>query len=175
MQKGSQMIAQLLHTASPAPISLSSLPSSWIRFEEMTHLRKHALIVRFRVLLQVPYQLFKKVRFSVKGINPARPAARLLWALEGKYLACEDARKLMDDLDCYQEADELQCVQFSSSAFVMNGRSSEATNRSYSFVAEEKIKENCIGCRRKGRWWGLPQEFHSSILPSESRLRIKVP
>ncbi|XP_061366191.1 squamosa promoter-binding-like protein 1 isoform X2 [Gastrolobium bilobum] len=62
----------------------------------------------------------KTVQFSVKGINLIRPATRLLCALEGNYLVCEDAHELMDR--CSKDIDELQCIQFSCSVPVMNGR-----------------------------------------------------
>ncbi|KAF7804965.1 squamosa promoter-binding-like protein 1 [Senna tora] len=61
-----------------------------------------------------------RAQFSVKGINLIRPATRLLCALEGKYLVCEDANESMDQ--CSKELDELQCVQFSCSVPVMHGR-----------------------------------------------------
>ncbi|KAI4301575.1 hypothetical protein L6164_034839 [Bauhinia variegata] len=75
----------------------------------------------------------KRTQFSVKGINLIRPASRLLCALEGKYLVCEnvhestakkkeDAYESMDGLDCSREVDELQCVQFSCAVPVQNGR-----------------------------------------------------
>nr|KYP56121.1 Squamosa promoter-binding-like protein 12 [Cajanus cajan] len=62
----------------------------------------------------------KKAQFSVKGVNLIRPATRLMCALEGKYLPCEDADVPMDQYS--KESDELQCIQFSCSVPVMNGR-----------------------------------------------------
>ncbi|KHN00233.1 Squamosa promoter-binding-like protein 1 [Glycine soja] len=62
----------------------------------------------------------KRAQFSVKGVNLIRPATRLMCALEGKYLVCEDDHMSMDQ--CSKEPDELQCVQFSCSVPVMNGR-----------------------------------------------------
>ncbi|KAG4995745.1 hypothetical protein JHK84_026804 [Glycine max] len=62
----------------------------------------------------------KRAQFSVKGVNLIRPATRLMCALEGKYLVCEDAHMSMDQSS--KEPDELQCVQFSCSVPVMNGR-----------------------------------------------------
>ncbi|XP_004494461.1 squamosa promoter-binding-like protein 1 isoform X2 [Cicer arietinum] len=62
----------------------------------------------------------KTAQFSVKGINLTRPATRLLCALEGNYLVCEDTHESMDQ--CSKDLDELQCVQFSCSVPVMNGR-----------------------------------------------------
>ncbi|KAI4349790.1 hypothetical protein L6164_010346 [Bauhinia variegata] len=75
----------------------------------------------------------KRTQFLVKGINLIRPASRLLCALEGKYLVCEDAHEStarrnedayesMDDLDCSKEVYEVQCVQFSCSVPLPNGR-----------------------------------------------------
>jgi len=49
-----------------------------------------------------------------------KPTIRLMCALEGKYLVCEDAHMSMDQGS--NEPDELQCVQFSCSVPVMNGR-----------------------------------------------------
>lgn len=49
-----------------------------------------------------------------------KPTIRLMCALEGKYLVCEDTQMSMDQ--CSNEPDELQCVQFSCSVPVMNGR-----------------------------------------------------
>lgn len=49
-----------------------------------------------------------------------KPSLRLMCALEGKYLVCEDAHMSMDQSS--KEPDELQCVQFSCSVPVMNGR-----------------------------------------------------
>ncbi|KAF7818086.1 squamosa promoter-binding-like protein 1 [Senna tora] len=63
---------------------------------------------------------FKRTRFSVKGINLNRSATRLLCALEGKYLVCEDACESMEQSS--EEFDELLCVQFSCSVPEMNGR-----------------------------------------------------
>ncbi|XP_014492405.1 squamosa promoter-binding-like protein 1 [Vigna radiata var. radiata] len=62
----------------------------------------------------------ERAQFSVKGVNLIRPATRLMCALEGKYLVCEDTQMSMDQ--CSNEPDELQCVQFSCSVPVMNGR-----------------------------------------------------
>ncbi|KAL2326712.1 hypothetical protein Fmac_025770 [Flemingia macrophylla] len=62
----------------------------------------------------------KKAQFSVKGVNLIRPATRLMCALEGKYLACEDAHVSIDQYS--KESDELQCIQFACSVPVMNGR-----------------------------------------------------
>ncbi|PNY02320.1 squamosa promoter-binding-like protein 1-like, partial [Trifolium pratense] len=62
----------------------------------------------------------KTAQFSVKGINLTRPATRLLCALEGDYLVCEDTHESMDQ--CSKDLDELQCVQFSCSVPAMNGR-----------------------------------------------------
>ncbi|KAK7259146.1 hypothetical protein RIF29_24745 [Crotalaria pallida] len=62
----------------------------------------------------------KTAQFSVKGINLISPATRLLCALEGNYLACEDADESMDQ--CSKELGELQCIQFSCSVPVINGR-----------------------------------------------------
>ncbi|XP_054810012.1 squamosa promoter-binding-like protein 1 isoform X1 [Prosopis cineraria] len=63
---------------------------------------------------------FKTAQFSVKGMNLIRPATRLLCALEGKYVVCEDAQEPTEQ--CSKELDELQCIQFSCSVPVMNGR-----------------------------------------------------
>ncbi|XP_027353530.1 squamosa promoter-binding-like protein 1 isoform X2 [Abrus precatorius] len=62
----------------------------------------------------------KTAQFSVKGINLIRPATRLLCAIEGSYLVCEDACESMDQ--CSKDLDELECIQFSCSVPVMNGR-----------------------------------------------------
>ncbi|RDX63790.1 Squamosa promoter-binding-like protein 1, partial [Mucuna pruriens] len=72
----------------------------------------------------------KKAQFSVKGVNLMRPATsmlydlkptlRLMCALEGKYLVCEDTHVSMDQYS--KDPDELQCIQFSCSVPVMNGR-----------------------------------------------------
>ncbi|KAK7337578.1 hypothetical protein VNO77_18160 [Canavalia gladiata] len=59
-------------------------------------------------------------QFSVKGINLIRSTTRLLCALEGNYLVCEDAHESMDQ--CSQDLDEHQCIQFSCSVPVVNGR-----------------------------------------------------
>jgi hypothetical protein len=45
---------------------------------------------------------------------------RLMCALEGKYLVCEDAHESTDHYS--KELDELQCIQFSCSVPVTNGR-----------------------------------------------------
>lgn len=45
---------------------------------------------------------------------------RLMCALEGKYLVCEDAHESTDQYS--EELDELQCIQFSCSVPVTNGR-----------------------------------------------------
>ncbi|CAK8544455.1 unnamed protein product [Lathyrus sativus] len=62
----------------------------------------------------------KAAQFSVKGVNLIRPATRLLCALEGNYLVCEDTHESMDQ--CSKDLDEVQCVQFSCSVPAMNGR-----------------------------------------------------
>lgn len=62
----------------------------------------------------------KRAQFSVKGVNLMRPATRLMCALEGKYLVCEDAHESTDQYS--EELDELQCIQFSCSVPVTNGR-----------------------------------------------------
>ncbi|KAK7278130.1 hypothetical protein RJT34_23155 [Clitoria ternatea] len=62
----------------------------------------------------------KRAQFCVKGVNLIRPATRLMCALEGKYLTCEDAHESMDQYST--EPNELQCIQFSCSVPVMNGR-----------------------------------------------------
>jgi len=49
-----------------------------------------------------------------------KPTIRLMCAVEGKYVVCEDAHMSMDQ--CAKEPDELQCIQFSCSVPVMNGR-----------------------------------------------------
>lgn len=49
-----------------------------------------------------------------------KPTLRLMCALEGKYLVCEDAQESMDQYS--KELDEIQCIQFSCSVPVMNGR-----------------------------------------------------
>ncbi|CAL0316514.1 unnamed protein product [Lupinus luteus] len=61
-----------------------------------------------------------RAQFSVKGINLIRSATRLICALEGKYLVCEDAHESMDQHS--KELDEIRCIQFSCSVPVMNGR-----------------------------------------------------
>ncbi|XP_061373593.1 squamosa promoter-binding-like protein 1 [Gastrolobium bilobum] len=62
----------------------------------------------------------KRAQFSVKGVNLIRPATRLMCALEGKYLVCEDAHESTDQYS--KELDEHQCIQFSCSVPEMNGR-----------------------------------------------------
>ncbi|XP_004495873.1 squamosa promoter-binding-like protein 1 [Cicer arietinum] len=62
----------------------------------------------------------KRAQFSVKGVNLMRPATRLMCAFEGKYLVCEDARESTDQYS--KDLDELQCIQFSCSVPVANGR-----------------------------------------------------
>ncbi|CAL0320893.1 unnamed protein product [Lupinus luteus] len=62
----------------------------------------------------------RKAQFSVKGMNLICPATRLICALEGKYLGCEDAHESMDRHS--KELDEIQCIKFSCSVPVMNGR-----------------------------------------------------
>ncbi|XP_027366955.1 squamosa promoter-binding-like protein 1 isoform X2 [Abrus precatorius] len=84
----------------------------------------------------------KKAQFSVKGVNLIRPATRLMCALEGKYLVCEDAHESTDQYS--KEPDEVQCIQFSCSVPVMNGRGFiEDQGLSSSFfpflVAEEDV------------------------------------
>ncbi|KAJ1425611.1 Ankyrin repeat [Sesbania bispinosa] len=92
----------------------------------------------------------KRVQFKVKGVNMIRPAARLMCALEGKYLACEDAHESMDQYP--KEFDGLQCVQFACSVPGTNGRGFieiEDQGLSSSFfpfiVAEEDVcSEICV-------------------------------
>ncbi|KAJ1425609.1 Ankyrin repeat-containing domain [Sesbania bispinosa] len=92
----------------------------------------------------------KRVQFKVKGVNMIRPAARLMCALEGKYLACEDAHESMDQYP--KELDGLQCIGFACSVPVMNGRGFieiEDQGLSSSFfpfiVAEEDVcTEICV-------------------------------
>ncbi|KAE9618852.1 putative transcription factor SBP family [Lupinus albus] len=62
----------------------------------------------------------KQAQFSVKGVNLIGSATRLICALEGKYLLCEDAHESIDQHS--KELDEIQCIQFSCSVPVMNGR-----------------------------------------------------
>ncbi|CAL5208792.1 unnamed protein product [Lathyrus oleraceus] len=62
----------------------------------------------------------KRAQFSVKGVNLMRPATRLMCALEGNYLVCEDAHESTDQNS--KELDALQCIQFSCSVPVTNGR-----------------------------------------------------
>ncbi|XP_058766752.1 squamosa promoter-binding-like protein 1 [Vicia villosa] len=62
----------------------------------------------------------KRAQFSVKGVNLMRPATRLMCALEGNYLVCEDTQESTDQYA--KELDELQCIQFSCSVPVTNGR-----------------------------------------------------
>ncbi|KAK7284530.1 hypothetical protein RJT34_19277 [Clitoria ternatea] len=92
----------------------------------------------------------KAAQFYVKGINLIGPATRLLCALEGNYLVCEDAHESMDQ--CSKDLDELQGVQFLCSVPVMNGRGFievEDQGLSSSFfpfiVAEEDVcSEICL-------------------------------
>ncbi|XP_045807774.1 squamosa promoter-binding-like protein 1 [Trifolium pratense] len=92
----------------------------------------------------------KRAQFSVKGVNLMRPATRLMCALEGKYLVCEDAHESTDHYS--KELDELQCIQFSCSVPVTNGRGFieiEDQGLSSSFfpfiVAEEDVcSEICV-------------------------------
>lgn len=49
-----------------------------------------------------------------------KPVLRLMCAFEGKYLVCEDARESTDQYS--KDLDELQCIQFSCSVPVANGR-----------------------------------------------------
>ncbi|KAE9611879.1 hypothetical protein Lal_00048928 [Lupinus albus] len=62
----------------------------------------------------------RRAQFSVKGVNLICSATRLLCALEGKYLVCEDAHESTDQQS--KELDEIQCIQFSCSVPVLNGR-----------------------------------------------------
>ncbi|TXG63219.1 hypothetical protein EZV62_010213 [Acer yangbiense] len=66
----------------------------------------------------------ERAQFLVKGINLARPASRLLCAVEGKYMAQEVSHELIDDVDSFKdkEHDELQCVNFSCSISPVIGR-----------------------------------------------------
>ncbi|KAL5859331.1 hypothetical protein ACOSQ4_000627 [Xanthoceras sorbifolium] len=64
----------------------------------------------------------ESAQFFVKGINLARPATRLLCAVEGKYMVQETTHELMDDADSFKENDELQCVNFSCSIPTVTGR-----------------------------------------------------
>ena len=92
----------------------------------------------------------KTAHFSVKGINLNRPATRLLCALEGNYLSCEDAHESMDQGS--KELEELQCIQFSCSVPVINGRGfieieDQGLSSSYFpfIVAEEDVcSEICV-------------------------------
>ncbi|KAJ1397956.1 Ankyrin repeat [Sesbania bispinosa] len=92
----------------------------------------------------------KRVQFKVKGVNMIRPAARLMCALEGKYLACDDAHESMDQY--LKEFDGLQCIQFACSVPGTNGRGFieiEDQGLSSSFfpfiVAEEDVcSEICV-------------------------------
>ncbi|MED6146245.1 Cysteine desulfurase mitochondrial [Stylosanthes scabra] len=76
--------------------------------------------IRVQHQLAFVFNASKTAQFSVKGINLNRPATRLLCALEGSYLACEDAHESMDPGS--KELEELQCIQFSCSVPVINGR-----------------------------------------------------
>lgn len=58
--------------------------------------------------------------YFVIAYEPCSYYFRLLCALEGNYLVCEDTHESMDQ--CSKDLDELQCVQFSCSVPVMNGR-----------------------------------------------------
>ncbi|XP_019427869.1 PREDICTED: squamosa promoter-binding-like protein 1 [Lupinus angustifolius] len=92
----------------------------------------------------------KQAQFSVKGVNLIDSATRLICALEGKYLLCEDAHESIDQHS--KELDEIQCIQFSCSVPVMNGRGFieiEDQGLSSSFfpfiVAEEDVcSEICL-------------------------------
>ncbi|KAK2418891.1 squamosa promoter-binding protein [Trifolium repens] len=90
----------------------------------------------------------KTAQFSVKGINLTRPATRLLCALEGDYLVCEDTHESMDQCS----KDELQCVQFSCSVPAINGRGfieieDQGLSSSFSpfiVVEEDVCSEICV-------------------------------
>ncbi|KAJ1397958.1 Ankyrin repeat-containing domain [Sesbania bispinosa] len=92
----------------------------------------------------------KRVQFKVKGVNMIRPAVRLMCALEGKYLACEDAHESTDQYP--KELDGFQCIRFACSVPVTNGRGFieiEDQGLSSSFfpfiVAEEDVcSEICV-------------------------------
>nr|AVV48326.1 squamosa promoter binding-like protein [Litchi chinensis] len=64
----------------------------------------------------------ERAQFLVQGINLARPATRLLCAVEGKYMVQETTHELMNDVDSSKEHDELQCVNFSCSIPTVTGR-----------------------------------------------------
>ncbi|XP_031279779.1 squamosa promoter-binding-like protein 1 [Pistacia vera] len=64
----------------------------------------------------------ERAQFLVKGVNLARPATRLLCAVEGKYIVQETTDEVRDDVDSFKEHDELQCVNFSCSIPTVTGR-----------------------------------------------------
>ncbi|KAF5732051.1 squamosa promoter-binding-like protein 1 [Tripterygium wilfordii] len=65
---------------------------------------------------------YESVQFSVKGVNLSRPAARLLCAVEGKYLVQEATQDLLDATDNIKENDELHSIKFSCTITAVTGR-----------------------------------------------------
>ncbi|XP_038680732.1 squamosa promoter-binding-like protein 1 isoform X2 [Tripterygium wilfordii] len=64
----------------------------------------------------------ESVQFSVKGINLSQPTARLLCAVEGKYLVQEATQDLLDATDNIKENDELHSINFSCTITTVTGR-----------------------------------------------------
>lgn len=69
----------------------------------------------FRILFKYMYFLVGLVYYLI-----LKPIFRLMCALEGKYLVCEDAHESVDQNS--KELDDLQCIQFSCSVPGANGR-----------------------------------------------------
>lgn len=61
-------------------------------------------------------------QFSVQGFNLFRPTARLLCALDGKYLIQEPTHELVDDIDSLKNDDQLQSLNLSCSIPTLSGR-----------------------------------------------------
>jgi hypothetical protein len=77
---------------------------------------------RISSIKPIAVSVSERVQFVVKGCNLFRSSARLLCALEGKYLIQETCYDLMDSADTAIEHDELQCLSFTCPIPNVTGR-----------------------------------------------------